>query len=366
MKSANDNSQLTRFIETVAPQTHLRVERELGDGFVLLRREEAERRQAAQDVRCTEDVIIELLRNAGDAQATQIFVACTLEAGVRTVVVLDNGCGIPNHLHDLVFHPRVTSKLDTVHLDKWGIHGRGMALYSIRERCEEARVCQSAPRLGTSVITKSRIADLPEKSDQSTFPTFTLEANGTVKISGPKNILRTACEFALEHRGQCAVYVGSPSEIAAALVAGAQEQYSLVELSLKPDCDRVPLIHRPAFAQTPLQLADTLAGLGLSLSTRTARRIQDGEVTPAEPLHERIREALSATLPTTSAPAVRKQRATSSVRIASADLRDFAADVADTFAHLAETYYLDGEVRPQVSVKRGRLTVTIPLTPKEQ
>ena len=49
---------LEAFIENVCGDSHLRVEADLGDGFVRLRSAEAERRQAAHDIRSTEDIVI--------------------------------------------------------------------------------------------------------------------------------------------------------------------------------------------------------------------------------------------------------------------------------------------------------------------
>ena len=115
---------LASFIEDVCGESHLRVEADLGGGFVRLRSSEAERRQAAQDIRCTEDIVIEMLRNARDAHASAIFVACTRDGNNRRIVMIDNGDGVPAHMRKLVFEPRVTSKLDSMHMDKWGIHGR--------------------------------------------------------------------------------------------------------------------------------------------------------------------------------------------------------------------------------------------------
>ena len=58
------DGNLASFIEDVCGEGHLRVETDLGGGFVRLRSSEAERRQAAQDIRSSEDIIIEMLRNA--------------------------------------------------------------------------------------------------------------------------------------------------------------------------------------------------------------------------------------------------------------------------------------------------------------
>ena len=56
---------------------------------------EAERRQAAQDIRSSEDVVIELLRNARDAGASRIFLATQKTGNARLLTVLDDGQGIP-------------------------------------------------------------------------------------------------------------------------------------------------------------------------------------------------------------------------------------------------------------------------------
>ena len=141
---------LEAFIENVCGDSHLRVEADLGDGFVRLRSAEAERRQAAHDIRSTEDIVIEMLRNARDAHAKSIFLAVSREGQRRRLVMIDDGDGVPAAMHERIFEPRVTSKLDSMHMDKWGIHGRGMALYSIAVNAETARVVASdaarAPR----------------------------------------------------------------------------------------------------------------------------------------------------------------------------------------------------------------------------
>ena len=212
-----DGQTLTTFVESVCGDSHLRVETDLGDGFVRLRSAEAERRQAAHDIRATEDIVIEMLRNARDAQAKNVFLAVTREGGRRRLVMVDDGCGIPAALHGRVFEPRVTSKLDTMHLDKWGVHGRGMALYSIAVNAESARVAASAPGLGSSLLVETDLERVGEKTDQSTFPTFEQTESGAFAMRGPRNVLRTACEFALEHRHECTVYCGSASDVAATL-----------------------------------------------------------------------------------------------------------------------------------------------------
>ena len=142
---------LRDFITQVSGDRYLRVEEDLGSGFVRLNSAEAERRQAKHDIRCVEDIVIEMLRNARDAGANAIFVATSREGDVRQLTVLDNGSGVPDHMRERIFEPRVTSKLETMVMDTWGVHGRGMALYSVRENVEDARVLSSAPGKGTAI-----------------------------------------------------------------------------------------------------------------------------------------------------------------------------------------------------------------------
>ena len=55
---------LDKFVYDVTGQSHLRVEQDLGDGFVRLRISEAERRQAIQDIRSSEDIVLKLARRS--------------------------------------------------------------------------------------------------------------------------------------------------------------------------------------------------------------------------------------------------------------------------------------------------------------
>ena len=89
------DGSLEAFIENVSGDSHLRVEADLGDGFVRLRSAEAERRQAAHDIRSTEDIVIEMLRNARDAHAKSVFAAVSREGGRRRIVMVDDGDGVP-------------------------------------------------------------------------------------------------------------------------------------------------------------------------------------------------------------------------------------------------------------------------------
>lgn len=213
---ADGSDDLLGFVASMGGERALRVEENLGEGYVRLRVAEAERRQAKHDVRCVEDVVIEMLRNARDAGARHIYVATTREGDLRSLVMIDDGSGIPEDMQDRIFEARVTSKLESVHMDRWGVHGRGMALFSVRENAVSAAVASSGVGLGSSIKVVTDATQLSERRDQSTWPSVGVDEDGVQScVRGPHNIIRTCCDFALEERSTCEVYLGSPAEIAA-------------------------------------------------------------------------------------------------------------------------------------------------------
>lgn len=353
----------------------LRVEADLGHGFVRLLTAEAERRQAAHDIRSCEDAVIEMLRNARDAQARHIFLATSREVDERRIVVIDDGAGVPSALFSRIFEPRVTSKLDTVHMDKWGVHGRGMALYSIAVNTKNATVADSVVGGGTAIVVDVDGRQLKERKDQSTFPQFRLDGQtGSVSVTGPRNIVRTACEFAMDARGRYQVFFGSPTEIAAALWANGGKDGRSGLQALSADPRTAPICERLSLAHSPEEFASLAAGLGLRMSSRSARRIMDGLITPPLPLAELIARQLKGS----GSAEVRKEppsdeggakpdrarRAGSdrcAPRFSESDLEAFGQRVVDAFEGLAESYYLSAEVSPVVKVSKGELVVRIPL-----
>ena len=137
-----DAQQLISFIASMTGEGNLRVEENLGEGFVRLRVAEAERRQAKHDIQHVEDIVIEMLRNARDARATSMYVATSKEGGVRTLLFLDNGSGVPQDMHERIFDARVTSKLESMKMDRRACTVVAW-LYSIRENTDEACVVAS-------------------------------------------------------------------------------------------------------------------------------------------------------------------------------------------------------------------------------
>ncbi|HIT45922.1 MAG TPA: ATP-binding protein [Candidatus Aphodovivens excrementavium] len=357
------NQELTDFIETASSVSPFRVESDFGNGFVRLRSEEAERRQAAQDIRCTEDIIIEAFRNSRDAHARSIFLATSKEGSERHIVIIDDGDGVPADMHDHIFEPRVTSKLNSMRMDKWGVHGRGMALYSIAENCVTARVVQSDLTLGSSFEFVSDTAKLKEKTDQSTFPSFYRTEGNTVTVRGPKNILRTTCEFALESVNTCTVYIGSFAEIVATLYAFALSSLTTSQRLFCTDATRIPICKRLALAGDASHLAELAADIGLSVSERTCRRVLDGDITPCEPVLDRI-AIVDPKNTKASRPKTAKRVLTQDdrgLKLANEDSQAFLSKVKKAYADLARDYYLEPDVAPRLAIRRDELTISIPL-----
>lgn len=335
----------------------LRVDENLGDGYVRLKVSEAQRRQAQQDIRHLEDIVVELLRNSRDAGARSIFVSSSREGGIRTLTVIDDGVGIPLALQDRIFDARVTSKLDTMRTDRWGVHGRGMALYSVRENVLSARVVCSAPGQGSSIQVLSDTGSLPERADQSSWPVVERGDEGAPHVvSGPHNVIRTCVEFALEERGQCRVYLGSPAEIAATLVKVSQMRVDPTGLLFVDDFGTLGCVERFALASDVHDLLSIAASIGLEMSERTAHRILSGQIRPLrDVLARHTHEPSGRGCAHAPVNLARDQR---HLHISGDDLGEFSRAMERDFARLAERYYLSLEREPQVSVRSGKIVVT--------
>lgn len=359
--SVMSDTSLEQFIEELSGSAHLRVQDNLGFGYVRLRAAEAQRRQAKQDIRCFEDVVIEMLRNSRDAHSRMIFLASWTEGDHRYLTVLDDGEGIPDSMQETIFEPFVTSKLDSFHSDRWGVHGRGMALYSIRQNVDTARVLASEPGLGSvfSVVNDSRV--LAERRDQSTLPSISKGADGNKVLRGPHNIIRTVLEFAIDERDSLAVYFGSASEIASTLFWMGREAIGKVGLSdALPE--QLPFIQRFGRCEDAPTLACLAESLGLPLSTRTAYRIIAGEVKPLSTLLEAVLGGGSAKPHPKKAG--KHTSNPSAIRIGAEDLESLRGSIASSYATIAEAYYLEKEPAINIGIKGSDLVVKIPLVPQ--
>lgn len=361
------NDELASFIDSVCSESHLRVETDFGDGFVRLRTSEAERRQAAHDIRSSEDIVIELLRNARDAHASTIFLAVGKEGSTRKITMLDDGDGVPTPMHERIFEPRVTSKLDTVHMDKWGVHGRGMALYSVKVNATDARILASDKGLGCALHVETDLRKLPERADQSTFPTFERTESDSYSMRGPRNIVRTATEFALESRKTCTVYWGSATEIAATLYEFGVATTSPTTRAFCKDVEALPVCKRLCTASDPESFAEIAHALGLSLSERSARRILNEEITPVPSLAERVRsytvdqskqESPHAHAHAKAAKKARKPDSRS-MKLEDADAAQLARACEREFGDIARRYYLTPLGNAEVSCTSDEIRIAI-------
>ncbi len=355
--SAMSDKSLEQFIDAVSDSNPLRVQDDLGFGYVRLRAAEAQRRQAKQDIRCFEDVVIEMLRNSRDAHSHMIFLASWTEGSRRYLSLLDDGDGIPASMHETIFEPFVTSKLDTFHSDRWGVHGRGMALYSIRQNVESAKVLASGPGLGSAFAVANDSSSLPEKRDQSSLPAIATDAEGKKVLRGPHNIIRTTLEFAIDERDTLAVYYGSSSEIVSTLYWTGKAALDRVN---SPDrvSDLEPYMYRFGRCDDASSLAILSRSLGFPMSTRTAYRIIAGEVKPLSTLLETVLG--SKTAPAKTHGRSPKQR---SIHIAAQDLESLTRKVGEAYSAIADAYYLDKSPEFDVRVKGSELIIKIPLDP---
>lgn len=341
-------------------ERQLRVEENLGSGFVRLKVAEAERRQAKHDIRSVEDAVVELLRNSRDADARHIFVATSREGDTRTITVLDDGRGIPQGLQERVFDPRVTSKLDSVHMDRWGVHGRGMALYSIRENALEARVVSSDEGKGCALRASFDTSELPERADQSSWPELGVDEEGSAAVTrGPHNIVRCCAEFALEEQGRCEVYLGSPAEMVATARRRMRPGRAGSELLFIDDLNELSVPERLYVAADATELAQCAASLGLELSGRTCHRIVSGQIRPVQSVYGRMTQPKEQTSSKSSEPDLARDRRRR--KLDHADELEFARIMERDFSFLAERYYLTLSAAPKVRFLGDRVVVSFPV-----
>lgn len=359
MVSEND-SGLAEFVTKVTGDKANRVEADLGHGFVRLKISEADRRQAKHDIRSVEGGLIELLRNSRDADAKNIFVATArTTSGLRSLTVVDDGRGVPPTLAEAIFEPRVTSRLGGVSDDRWGVHGRGMALFAVTTVSERAVLQASEVGLGSSFRVEFDTGKIGEKKDQSTFPKIEREKSNTLTLRGVGNLPWVVSRFALDHPG-IDVYFGSPAEVARAmLVIG--KKLSVGHLQVAPLWLRIAEGHGASNLE---QLIDAI--LGERLSERTVQRIVSGETRAAVNVRDLLDGSLedkrqeAAKMPITLA-----DRGLSK-RFSDEDLEAFAQAVAESFRHLAQKYFVKLADTPVVQKRDSALHVVLDIAQDDE
>lgn len=359
--SNNEPKELLDFVANVAGERYLRVEEDLGEGYVRLRVSEAERRQARHDIRSVEDVIIELLRNSRDAGSYKIFLASHRDASLHhNLVVIDDGWGIPPNIHDKIFEPRVTAKLDSIVEDSFGIHGRGMALYSIKSVVEKTALVYSDLNRGTAVKVMVDTSLLPEKKDQSSFPKMRQLSGQPQILRGIRNIPRILVEFTLAHP-QLEIYFGSHAEILA-----TTRGLSLRRDTSLDDWSRITAVMQESNLKV-WQLSGCvhesriLAALcedyyGLDVSERNIYRVLAGEITPLSPisvhLSQEEAEPASASL---------YEEENLSRYLQEEDLDLLSRKVAECFGEIGYKYFVQLQERPEIRRERNQLKIFLTL-----
>ena len=365
--SASDGEGLLDFVRSFADQDTFTVEEELGHGYVRLKVTEAERRQALQDIRCVEDVVKELVRNARDAGATNIYVTFQKEKGRwRNIAVLDDGRGIPRALHRKVFEARVTSKVEDVVEDHFGVHGRGMALFSIKRVADDIRLARSDEGRGSIIQARIDTTKVPEKKDQSTFPKIEHDEEGVVTVTGgPRNVPRVLSEFALGSDG-LNVFLGSNAEILATLYHDSMEL--LKSWSAGEDDVNRPIWFELGSIKEGRALHGFCADeLGVSISERNAFRILELEINPLMSINELLREC-SIALPARRADLHRQPRVSWSEhlarRLSQEDISHICESLRAAFEDVGRRNYLQAET-PVVKRRKNRLIISMGLHEQE-
>jgi len=275
--------------------------RDLGSGFARLTGAEGLRR-SPRKIRSVEDALFELLRNSRDAKASNIYVASTLRARrYRTLVVIDDGRGIPETHKHLVFEPGVTTRHLEPGQNENGLHGAGLSLYHIKNASLQAEVLSASSPTAIKAVFDTRT--LPEKSLQSNArPSKT-------------NLPATLARFAKQTATALRLYHASPARILARLLK-----------------NRIILPR-----QDTRHLRGVAWGIGLELSSRTVQRVISGEVLAADEVIAGVEEGTAVTT-ASSGRAVRRNGSGGPIlSIGDEDL----AEITAVLRRAARSSYLD-------------------------
>jgi len=355
-----ENNPLLNFVANLTGDQYLKVEEDLGQGFVRLNVSEAERRQAKHDIQSMEDIVLEMLRNSRDAGASKVFIASTKEDNmVRKVTIIDDADGVPAELHDKIFEPRVTSKLENIVTDRYGIHGRGMALFSIKQVADEIELVFSTPGRGSVFKVQTSVGFLNERKDQSTYPTIKYRNGEPIIIRGPHNIIRTVLEFNLDHQ-DLEIYLGSPSEILATM-------YHLCAVDNSEEADRAggfKIWRCIRSIKSAAVLADIAERrLGLKVSVRNAQRIMSNRVDSLKPMLETLNMREDHKDPEKKKVDLLKSEPVAK-RISQEDLGSVAKAISEGFRAIGEKYFVEISETPDIQAEKDCLKVTIKLQSK--
>lgn len=355
------NNSLLNFVANLTGDQYLKIEEDFGQGFVRLNVSEAERRQAKHDIQSMEDIVLEMLRNSRDAGASTIFIASTKEDNlIRKVTIIDDGSGIPTELHEKVFEPRVTSKLENVITDRYGIHGRGMALFSIKQAADEIELVFSSPGRGSVFRVQTSMGILNERKDQSTYPTIKYRKGEPIIIRGPHNIIRTVLEFNLDNQ-DLTIYLGSPTEILATMYHLCAHANDDIEDAKARDFKIWRCVNSVKSAAMLSDIAERR--LGIKVSVRNAQRIVSNRVDPLNTILETLNGQAEREEPERRKIDLLKQEPLAR-RISQEDLNHLAKLIGDSFTAIGDKYFVEINQAPDVQADKDCLKVTIKLQSK--
>jgi hypothetical protein len=360
------DGELIDFVSSITDAARLRIEEKLPHGFVRLKVAEAERRQAQHDSRSVEDIVMELLRNSRDAGAKNVLVGFQKEQGrYRKITVIDDGCGIPEELHQLAFEPRVTSKSDHFEEDRYGVHGRGMALFSIRSRAESATIVCSRQGCGTAITLTVDTEKLNERADQATLPRLEL-VDGIEEIGpGPHNVARVLLEMSVDYK-ETDLFLGSFAEaLATARYLGATNN---------EDGERTIWSAISSVADARVLAEKGACDLGLPVSERNAYRIMAENIAPLQPVHDlaRASEVLvekgdlppGGTVTTHSVEQNARMRSPLK-RLRKKDMEEIAEGTSAVVEKVVGRYFLKTSGLPKVRRGRGKIIISLFVTGEE-
>jgi len=364
--SSKESDNLLNFVTSLAGDHFLKIEENLGDGFVRLKISEAERRQAKHDIRSVEDIVVELLRNSRDSGASKTFVSSHKEDQLRKIVVIDDGCGIPTNLHEKIFEPRVTSKLDTVVLDRYGVHGRGMALFSVKSAADKAWVVSSFPGKGSVFKIEANTAILGERKDQSTFPTIRWRQGEPQILRGPHNIVRILVEFNIDHP-QMEIYLGSPAEILSTMLTlnKSHPNGNFSDVLEQTDLKLWRCIGCVSQAKILPEMAKKY--FELEISERNAHRIMNREIKPLPRIFAEFGENLEHWLNGKEKEVSRSSgKENLSKFIQDEDLEILSQNIVKNFDEVGKKYFLKLQGKPKIQRGRNRIKIDLDLEREEE
>ena len=258
-------------------------------------------------------------------------------------------------MHDRIFEPRVTSKLDTMVMDQWGVHGRGMALFSIRSTRPPPAVATSDLHKGTSVRIVTDASELSERADQSTWPTVERDEAGVSRVArGPHNIVRRVVEFAVENPG-IDVYTRLARRDRRDAGRRRATSHSTHPSCSSPTSSGSASGSAPRARPTPPTwwTSRTNSACPSPSAPRTASSTVRCGRWPR--CSNRCRERTGRTREAPSSADIYKDRR--GLKIHHTDLADFRRDLQKAFEVISERYYLHLKCEPRIAVGRDEIRV---------